>query len=183
MRTPEHPEPPGAALWDFACGLYAPPGVRGICLDWQMRHGADVPLILALCWQAARAGPVPDARQLERIRRSLAPWRDATVLPLRALRGRLRPLAPAGSRAAALRAAVLQAELLAERTQLEYLAAVLPKGAAAARSGANLHDALDTYLAQLGMEEREREREIERFARQIRDSEAAGHPCLPNPGR
>jgi len=74
-------------------------------------------------------------------------------MPLRALRGRLKPMSPAHSRAARLRGAILTAELAAERVQLEYMARLLPdavrqtQGAAQATTLA--HQALDTYLALL----------------------------------
>jgi uncharacterized protein (TIGR02444 family) len=158
VSTNTAPAIPG--LWDFACETYARPGIREICLDWQTRYDADIPLVLALCWQAARGSHAPDTRGLEDLRRALEPWRKGTVLPLRALRERLKPLSPAHSQTARLRTAILTAELAAERVQLEYLARMLPdtgrrtQGAAQATTLA--HQALDTYLTLLGVSPEDR---------------------------
>lgn len=143
-------------LWDFACETYARPGIREICLDWQARYNADIPLVLALCWQAARGGPVPDSRGLDDLRRALAPWRQGAVLPLRALRDRLKPMSAAHSRSARLRRAILSAELAAERLQLEYMARLLPDAARQTQGATLAHQALDTYLTLLGVSSEDR---------------------------
>jgi uncharacterized protein (TIGR02444 family) len=157
--SPDTP-PTIPSLWDFACETYARPGIREICLDWQTRYDADIPLVLALCWQAARGGPVPDIRGLDDLRRALAPWRQGTVLPLRALRDRLKPMSPAHSRAARLRRAILSAELAAEQVQLEYMARLLPDAArqtqGAAQATTLALQALDTYLTLLGVSPEDR---------------------------
>ncbi|WP_018232439.1 TIGR02444 family protein [Thioalkalivibrio thiocyanodenitrificans] len=153
-----------APLWDYACALYARPGVQALCLDWQLRHAADIPLVLALCWQAARARTLPDAGGLDRLCRALAPWRASTVLRLRTLRKRLKPLSPPASRSARLRAAVARAELCAERVQLEYLALALPARRGTGDPASAMRRGVETYLELLGVSARERARETDRLA-------------------
>jgi uncharacterized protein (TIGR02444 family) len=153
-----------ATLWDYACAFYARPGVQALCLDWQRRHGADIPLVLALCWQAARARKVPRAGSLDRLCRALAPWRASTVLRLRTLRNRLKPLSPPESRGARLRAAVARAELCAERVQLEYLARALPAGRCTGDPASAMRRGVGTYLELLGVGARERAQETDRLA-------------------
>lgn len=58
---------PRDSLWDFACGLYADPTIKDQCLDLQDIYGADVTLILWLCWLdaaniAVRRGDLPQAQ-------------------------------------------------------------------------------------------------------------------------
>jgi uncharacterized protein (TIGR02444 family) len=153
-----------APLWEYACALYARPGVQALCLDWQLRHAADIPLVLALCWQAARARTVPEAGGLDRLRRAMAPWRASTVLRLRALRNRLKPLSSPDSRSARLRAALARAEVCAERVQLEYLARALPAGRCTGDSASAMRRGVETYLELLGVGARERARETDRLA-------------------
>ncbi|MFN2348968.1 MAG: TIGR02444 family protein [Thioalkalivibrio sp.] len=134
-------------LWDFACGLYARPGIREICLDWQSRFDADIPLVLALCWRAAQGGPLPDTGALTQMAGALSPWRRGTILPLRSLRTRLKALGTSDSPVGRLRAAVLEAELQAERTQLAWLAHSLPLAQPA--PGKGLEQVLADYLGSL----------------------------------
>ncbi|WP_081617270.1 TIGR02444 family protein [Thioalkalivibrio sulfidiphilus] len=165
-----HPPPlsdPAPRLWDYACAAYARPGVGETCLDWQARYQADIPLVLALCWQAARRRAMPDPAGLCALREALAPWRGATVLRLRALRTRLKPLSPPRSRGAQLRAAVLAAELEAERVQLEYLARALPDAPGQEASTGPARQALAHYLAGLGVPDGERDQAVATLLRQL----------------
>jgi uncharacterized protein (TIGR02444 family) len=159
------PEAPTDAdrLWDFSCGLYAMPGVRELCLDWQERFGADIPLLLALCWQAARGQAIPDTEALGELARSLAPWREATVLPLRHLRQRLKPLSPPGSLGTRLRAVVLRAELRAERVQLAHLARTLPLAPCRYSTEEGTRSGLGRFLETLGLGPAERTEEAQRL--------------------
>jgi uncharacterized protein (TIGR02444 family) len=121
-------------LEPYAAALYARPGVAEACLELQDRLGADVNLLLAACWLAAR-GVRLDAAAAGRLRGLAAAWREPVVAPLRRARRALRPLAAgplgaaAGERAQRLRAQVAAAELEAERLVEGLLeAAVAPLG-------------------------------------------------------
>jgi uncharacterized protein (TIGR02444 family) len=158
---------PAEQLWHFACTVYARAGVREICLDWQERFDADVPLVIALCWQADRTRMLPDEVLLSRLRAELAPWRTGTVLPLRRLRRRLKPLCHAGGPVADMRTAVLEAELAAERVQLAYLAGLLPRVPGDAAPAKAVRRGLEHYLKELGAGPAERAREVERLTAAI----------------
>lgn len=161
------PLPQDPALWDYACAVYARPGVGETCLNWQTRYQADIPLVLALCWQASRRRVMPDPAGLCALREALAPWRSATVLRLRALRTRLKPLSPLRSRGAQLCAAVLAAELEAERVQLEYLARTLPDAPGQESPAETARQGLAHYLAGLGVLDGEREQAVATLLRQL----------------
>lgn len=160
MAMENRPAPcpdPGQSLWHVAGALYAQPGVREICLDWQSRYGADIPLVLALCWQAGRGCRNPEPDRLQQLREGMEPWRRSTVLRLRSLRTRLRPLSPPGSRTGRLRAVILDTELLAERIQLHCLAHALMATAVTENRSSAARRILAIYLGQLGVEATERE--------------------------
>ncbi|MCM0019982.1 MAG: TIGR02444 family protein [Tagaea sp.] len=109
------PRARAADLWGFAVALYARPGVAEACLALQDRHGADIPLLLAIVWHAERGRGAPDLR---RWRAVSAAWRDAAVLKLRGLRRALKGRAEWEK----LRTRIKRLELAAERAQLAELA-------------------------------------------------------------
>jgi len=131
--------------WTFALELYRRPGVQAACLDLQDRRGADVVLLIVALWAGAACGHALTEEEAARLEAAARPWREDVVRPLRAVRRRLKSgPAPAPSAAAgALRSRVKEAELAAERLQLEHLAgltglspvaAAAPSGEAAARN-------------------------------------------------
>lgn len=57
------------SLWDFSCGLYADPAIKDQCLTLQDVYGADVSLMLWLCWLDAadisvRRADLPQAQAI-----------------------------------------------------------------------------------------------------------------------
>ncbi|PCF96234.1 TIGR02444 family protein [Vreelandella nigrificans] len=106
------------SLWDFALELYAKPGVEHACLTLQDDAGLDVCELLFHCWlyqhgiQAA-----PDA--LGVIREERLGWQQQVTEALRQLRRELKPLAAESGPIAALRKTIQQAELQAERENLQ----------------------------------------------------------------
>ncbi|MGE0716193.1 MAG: TIGR02444 family protein [Alphaproteobacteria bacterium] len=110
-------------LWDFACRVYGAPGVAAACLVLQDEAGVDVPLLLWCAWAAAR-GAAPDRAAITAAAAAVAPWRDATVRPLRMIRRAMKAdLGADHAAAAALRERVKASELEAERLQLLMLEA------------------------------------------------------------
>lgn len=108
--------PRNDGLWEFACALYAEPGVAKACLALQDECGADVPLLLAAIWHGATGhGPLAAARA-KRWQANARAWRKQIVGPLRQARRALK-----AHDAADLYAAVKRAELAAEKLQLEAL--------------------------------------------------------------
>jgi uncharacterized protein (TIGR02444 family) len=98
------------------------PGVADACIALQDSAGVDVNLLLFLLWNAT------DGRRLagddvKDIEARVGAWRDAAVIPLRAVRRALKtppPVIEAGT-AEAFRNRIKQVELEAERLQQEAL--------------------------------------------------------------
>src|SRR6516165_7180989 len=112
-------------FWRFSLGFYRQPGVAEACIDLQEQAGVDVNLLLFLLWQATlwRAISVPEIEALEA---RIAPWRLATVVPLRSIRRALKSppaLVPAGT-AELFRNKIKAVELEAERLQQEAMHAL-----------------------------------------------------------
>jgi uncharacterized protein (TIGR02444 family) len=110
------------ALWDWAVAAYGRPGAKGALLRLQEGAGVDVVLTLwrAWLWETGRA--VSPEAEAGAIALSDA-WRQGVVAPLRAARNALRPPPPGigGEAASTLRRRILDAELEAERLQLQAL--------------------------------------------------------------
>ena len=119
-----------SAFWQFSLNFYRQPGVAPACLTLQDEAGVDVNLLLFLLWQATqqRALSAADVRAIEeRIR----PWREMTVMPLRAVRRALKAppaLVEAGA-AEAYRNRIKAVELEAERLQQEAMQGLVAVGA------------------------------------------------------
>jgi len=107
-----------APLWDFALTFYAQPGVEQACLVLQDSAGVDVCELLVHGWlyqyglQAA-----PSALAVEREAREH--WQQSVTVVLRQLRRDLKPQAAVNEGVAQLRKTLQQAELQAERENLQ----------------------------------------------------------------
>ncbi|QQD25330.1 TIGR02444 family protein [Venatoribacter cucullus] len=110
---------PHNPLWDFALALYDRLGVKDVLLRLQDEADMDVLILLADRWLAQQQLNWPAAESLEDYRR----WRDAMIVPLRALRRRC------GQQQQPLYGQLLQAELSAERQGLNLLYTVLQSAA------------------------------------------------------
>lgn len=142
-------------LWDFALRLYGSEGVERACLALQDRHGADVNLLLFCCWAALAEGRPLSPERLQGAMDAVTDWQREVVVPLRAVRRRLRqpPPAFADGDSAALRQTVKTAELDAERQELGELlrhATLAGHGASEAALRHCLRANLETYLALAG---------------------------------
>lgn len=141
-------------FWPFANRLYARPGVADACLWLQERHDLDVMLLLLCLWTGYQRGPLhPD--QLRMLIAAGDPWRREVVKPLRSARQWLKhhqAMADDAADETALRRAILDNELAAERLQGELFEALLrgwegeslpaTPGAVAAESNIRLYLAL-----------------------------------------
>jgi uncharacterized protein (TIGR02444 family) len=112
-------------FWRFSLEFYRQPGVAEACLELQEEGGVDVNLLLFLLWQATlrRAISVPEIEALEA---RIAPWRLATVVPLRSVRRALKspPALVAAGTAELFRSKIKAVELEAERLQQEAMYAL-----------------------------------------------------------
>ena len=114
------------AFWTWAVERYGRDGVAPLCLALQDDHDQNVPLLLWAAWGATHG--VRIAAHADRAAHIARVWSDAAVVPLRAIRRRLKTALHDGDDTdrLALRDTVKAAELEAERalmSQLESLAA------------------------------------------------------------
>jgi uncharacterized protein (TIGR02444 family) len=117
-------ESPVADLWDFAVALYGRPGVSRACLALQDRCGLDVNLLLFAVWSAVAGPGRLDAPAFTDCLAVTDTWREQVIRPLRAAR---RASAAgidgvAAEQCAALTSRLKDAELAAERVELQRLA-------------------------------------------------------------
>ncbi|CDG52803.1 conserved hypothetical protein [Halomonas sp. A3H3] len=105
-------------LWDFALTLYARPGVEAACLKLQEEAGLDVCEMLFHCWlYSCGLEAEPRALAYQREQRHL--WQCHVTEVLRGLRQDLKASAAASESVKALRETIKQAELMAERENLQ----------------------------------------------------------------
>ncbi len=78
----QHPENP---FWQFSLAVYGRAGVPQACLGLQASHGADVNLLLYVCWLSSRgiAGSLDDIRLAAA---SVEGWHRDVVVALRRVR-------------------------------------------------------------------------------------------------
>ena len=86
-----------AVLAVLARASIGEPGVAAACIDLQDQAGVDVNMLLFLLWNATLKRTLP-ADAVDDLERRIGAWRDATVIPLRALRRALK-ISAAGGRA------------------------------------------------------------------------------------
>lgn len=146
-------------VWAYFLDLYARPGVKETCLDWQDRLGADVILLLWLLRLGAEDGLAVDDVSLRRVDERMKEWRMSAILPIRDARRAAGKLAKAGDRdASSLYPRLKRMELAAERMALRRL--LLEDGVAGQRlpeqlaATANLERYLGTLAEGLAADER-----------------------------
>ena len=141
----------GSPFWRFSLQLYRLPKVADACIALQEEVGVDVNLLLFLLWQARerRRLSLADVRTLEG---TIAPWREATVIPLRGVRRALKapPALVAAPTAEAFRTRIKAVELEAERLQQEAMFALAPLGEAASGPDEAARANVAAYEAMLG---------------------------------
>ena len=137
----------GSPFWQFSLQLYRRPGVAEACIALQEQCGVDVNLLLFLLWQAAD-GRQASAAEVAALERQVGPWRDATVVPLRAVRRALKtaPALVGAATAEAFRTRIKAVELEAERLQQEAMYALAVSAPFAAKA-AKAEDAARMSLA------------------------------------
>jgi uncharacterized protein (TIGR02444 family) len=115
----------GSPFWRFSLGFYRQPGVADACIALQDGCGGDVNVLLFFLWLAAAKRSVPPA-VAQAVWAKAGPWRDHVVVPLRALRRRLKDGSSLVERNAAelFRTRIKAVELESERLQQEALFAL-----------------------------------------------------------
>ena len=125
---------PAGQLWQFALAVYGQPPVSECCLQLQDEAGVDVNLLLAAAYSGA-IGQRWELATLARLLDASTPLREAFILPLRGLRRAAAEPAPP-----AVYESLKNAELAAERWQLDRLEAILGASAGTGAEGALAHN-------------------------------------------
>jgi uncharacterized protein (TIGR02444 family) len=122
MRQRKHGESivSGEAFWRFSLAFYARPVVAEALIALQDRAALDVNLMLFALWRGAVYGHRLDAAELRAAEAAITPLRNDVILPLRALRRRLKPAQ--GEDVQTLRQRIRRLELAAERAAQARLA-------------------------------------------------------------
>ncbi len=112
----------GSPFWRFSLRFYRAPKVADVCIALQEEAGVDVNLLLFLLWQATHERALA-ASEVAALEARIAPWRDMTVIPLRAVRRALKspPALVEGGTAEGFRTRIKSVELEAERLQQEAM--------------------------------------------------------------
>jgi uncharacterized protein (TIGR02444 family) len=112
----------GSLFWRFSLRFYRQPKVADACIALQEQAGVDVNLLLFLLWHATYKRSL-SAAELTDLEGRIGPWRDATVIPLRAVRRALKspPGLVAPAAAELFRTKIKAVELEAERLQQEAM--------------------------------------------------------------
>jgi uncharacterized protein (TIGR02444 family) len=120
--SPAETQSQGSPFWRFSLRFYRQPKVADACIALQEESGVDVNLLLFLLWHAAQSRALSPAEVAE-LERRIGAWRDATVIPLRAVRRALKspPALVEAATAEAFRTRIKAVELEAERLQQEAM--------------------------------------------------------------
>ena len=112
----------GSLFWRFSLRFYRQPKVADACIALQEQAGVDVNLLLFLLWHATYKREL-SAAEVAELEGRIGPWRNATVVPLRAVRRALKSPPGLVTPAAAelFRTKIKAVELEAERLQQEAM--------------------------------------------------------------
>lgn len=139
---------PSQSLWDFALAFYAQPLMADACLQLQDEYQANVCLLIGLRWLDMRGQHLDDA-EFAAVKNHIQGWSKNVIEPLRSLRRELKlPFENwvQDETQMQLRAAIKQAELLAEKKLLiEFERWVVARPTQHVRAANNL----ERYLMQL----------------------------------
>jgi uncharacterized protein (TIGR02444 family) len=102
-------------LWDYSVAIYGRPGVEDACLALQDQAGADVGMMLFLCWIAQSGRGRMTRAEVQKAMAVVAVWRVQVLAPLRRVRRRVKANGTSGE--PALHKKLLEVELDAERIE------------------------------------------------------------------
>lgn len=107
--------------WTFALDFYARPGIAPACLTLQDQADVDIVHLILVLYADTVLGRPLSGETIAALRGAMAPWRAATVLPLRAIRRGLKG-APTTFPAEQedVRSRIKTVELLAEQVQIAF---------------------------------------------------------------
>jgi uncharacterized protein (TIGR02444 family) len=144
--------PQGSPFWRFSLAFYRLPKVADACIRLQEEAGVDVNVLLYLLWQAQQ-GRRLTADEVAALDAQVAPWREATVIPLRNVRRALKspPALIAAVAGEAFRNRIKAVELEAERLQQEAMFALPARGHPGVRTVDAAQANVGAYSAALGV--------------------------------
>jgi len=118
------PPSPAQAAWAFMLDFYRRQGVSDACLVLQDEAGVDVVEMLMLVYADIVLGKLLSGGEIEALRAGTSGWREDAVLPLRAIRRKLKGARGDIAEGAKeqLRTEIKKAELQAERLQVDFVA-------------------------------------------------------------
>ena len=124
-ETAASPASQGSPFWRFSLAFYGDGDVARACLDLQERCDVDVNLLLFLMW-LARDRRALSADAVRALDATLSGWRGEVIVPLRAMRRRLKTAVPLVDveQVGVFRARVKALELDAERLQQDAMYAL-----------------------------------------------------------
>lgn len=124
-KIPESKSP----FWRFSVKFYQVPGVAPSCIELQDQAGVDVNVLFFLLWLATQNRAL-NKEQVAEVERSVGPWREMAVVPIRNVRRALKSPPPVLSTEVAegFRTRIKAVELEAERLQQEALFQIAERG-------------------------------------------------------
>ena len=141
-------------FWAFSLKVYGHKGVKDACLALQDRFGADVNILLFLCWRNSIGLPDPTAGRIQDMMEAIATINRDVIAPLR----KIRTILPGKDMAGApeTRKKVLEAELSAEQMAQATLFSAFPAPTpppSPESEEKTVHTALVLYFRALGIGE------------------------------
>jgi uncharacterized protein (TIGR02444 family) len=142
MNTVEAQPTQPSPFWRFSLRFYRQPDVAAACIELQEESGVDVNLLLFLLWHATLEHELLPA-EVAALEARVGPWREAAVVPLRAVRRTLRspPALVAEATAEAFRTRIKAVELEAERLQQEAMHALVHASLLGRKAASSQHAA------------------------------------------
>ncbi len=112
-----------SSLWHFAAAIYGHDEVSKACLFLQDECGVDVNVLLFALWMAAERKIQLDAATVQKIDAAVRQWREQVVMPLRAVRRRMKtgPAPAPNEKTEELRGKLKEVEIESERIELSVL--------------------------------------------------------------
>ena len=110
--------PDANKLWQFSLKLY--PLIKTICLNWQDSIGANVNMVLFLCYLEQQQLSL-NLSQLNELSRRLDVFSGGFTIPLRTLRQSCHQANLTDTQKSQVKQALLQAELVLEQTEQQLL--------------------------------------------------------------
>ena len=127
MSEADTPSPQESPFWRFSLRLYRNRDVAAACIVLQDEAGVDVNVLLFLLWNASLRRILPQVA-LTDLDARIGEWREAALIPLRAVRRALKtpPSVVAPGAAEVFRTRIKAVELEAERLQQQVMYELAP---------------------------------------------------------